>query len=60
MVTLDQLRADMEKILKIDKEIHSVEVRGDTIEECLSDAALQLDSKISNLEYEVLERDLQE
>ncbi|MBP5174343.1 MAG: FapA family protein [Treponema sp.] len=56
MVTLDQLRADMEKILKIDKEIHSVEVRGDTIEECLSDAALQLDSKISNLEYEVLEK----
>ena len=46
----------MEKILKIDKEIHSVEVRGDTIEECLSDAALQLDSKISNLEYEVLEK----
>lgn len=56
MVTLDQLRADMEKILKIDKEIHSVEVRGDTIEECLSDAALQLDSKVSNLEYEVLEK----
>lgn len=56
MVTLDQLRADMEKVLKIDREIHSVEVRGDTIEECLSDAALQLDSKISNLEYEVIEK----
>ncbi len=56
MVTLDQLRADLEKVLKIDREIHSVEVRGDTIEECLSDAALQLDSKISNLEYEVIEK----
>lgn len=56
MVTLDKLRLDMEKQLAFDKDIHTVEVRADTLDECLDDASVQLDSKKSNLEYEVIER----
>ncbi len=56
MVTLDKLRIDMEKQLAFDKDIHTVEVRADTLDECLDDAAVQLDSKKNNLEYEVIER----
>ena len=56
MVTLDKLRIDMEKQLAFDKDIHTVEVLADTLDECLDDAAVQLDSKKNNLEYEVIER----
>lgn len=56
MVTLDRLRLDMEKQLQIDKEITTVEVIGDTLDECLDDAAVQLVTKVRNLEYEVIER----
>ena len=56
MVTLDRLRIDLEKKLQIDREITTVEVIGDTLDECLADAAVQLESKIQNLEYEVMER----
>ena len=49
MVTLDKLRIDMEKQLAFDKDIHTVEVRADTLDECLDDAAVQLDSKKNNL-----------
>ncbi|MBR4385875.1 MAG: FapA family protein [Treponema sp.] len=59
MVTLDKLRLEMESQLEVDKEIHSVEVRADTIEECLADASVQLETKIANLEYEVLEKGFQ-
>lgn len=54
MVTLEKIRADLSELLDIDNEIKSVEVRGDTIEDCLDDAAVQLDSKVVHLEYEVL------
>ncbi len=56
MVNLEKLREDMETLLEIDREIHSVEVRAYTIEECLADAAVQLNAKVSQLEYEVLEK----
>ena len=56
MVTLDKLREDMRNKYAIDKEIRQVEVMADTIDECLADAAVQLDSKVSNLQYEVVER----
>lgn len=56
MVTLDQLRLDMEKRLAIDKEIHVVEVQADTLEDCLADAAVQLETNVQNLEYEVVEK----
>ena len=56
MVTLDRLRIDLEKQLQIDKEITAVEVIGDTLDECLADAAVQLETKVRNLEYEVIEK----
>lgn len=56
MVTLDRLRIDLEKQLQIDKEITAVEVIGDTLDECLADAAVQLETKVKNLEYEVIEK----
>lgn len=56
MVTLEKIREDMKKRLDIDKELHSVDVHADTIEEALADAAVQLDTKVSNLQYETVER----
>ena len=56
MVTLDKLREDMRNKYAVDKEIRYVEVMADTIDECLADAAVQLDSKVSNLQYEIVEK----
>ncbi len=56
MVTLDKLRLDMEKQLAFDKDIHTVIVCADTLDDCLGDASVQLETKVSNLEYEVIER----
>lgn len=56
MVTLDQIRDEIKSRLEIDKEIHSVSVRADSIEEALADAAVQLETKTQNLEYEVEEK----
>lgn len=55
MVTLEQIRTDMEKLLETDKDLHYVEVRADVLDEALADAAVQLDSRISLLQYEVVE-----
>ena len=56
MVTLDGIRPFMKKKLTEDKNIHAIEVRADTLEECLADASVQLETKTHNLEYEVLEK----
>ncbi len=56
MVDLDRIRKDMKALLEVDKELHSVDVHADSIDEALADAAVQLDTKISNLQYEVLEK----
>ncbi len=56
MVTLDKLRLDMEKFLSIDRDLHAVEVCGESVEECLQDASVQLATKLQNLEYEVMEK----
>src|SRR5574344_455140 len=56
MVTLDKIRADMEKRLQNDKEIHSVEVNANSLDEALADAAVQLDTHVSSLEYEVIQK----
>ncbi len=56
MVNLEKLRLDMEKQLAFDKTIHTVEVYADTLDECLDDASVQLETKKINLEYEVIER----
>lgn len=56
MVTLDVIRKDLEAQYEIDSNIQSVIVNADTVEEALADAAVQLDSKVSHLEYEVIEK----
>ncbi len=56
MVTLDKLREDMNTLLQVDKNLHFVEVNADTIDEALADAVVQLDTKLSNLHYEVVEK----
>ena len=56
MVTLDTIRTDMKKLLAVDKELHQVEVNADTIDEALADAAVQFDTKTTNLQYEVVEK----
>ncbi|MCI5523897.1 MAG: FapA family protein [Treponema sp.] len=59
MVNLDRIRMDMENRLKVDREIHTVDVMAETIDECLADAAVQLEAGVKNLEYEVLEKGFQ-
>ncbi|MBQ1711393.1 MAG: FapA family protein [Treponema sp.] len=56
MVDLDRIRKDMKALLEVDKELHSVDVHADSIDEALADAAVQLDTKVSNLQYEVIEK----
>ena len=48
MVTLDGIRPFMKKKLTEDKNIHAIEVRADTLEECLADASVQLETKITH------------
>jgi uncharacterized protein (DUF342 family) len=55
MVTLEKIRTDLGKTLEEDKKLHYVEVRADTLEEALDDAAMQLNCRVVHLEYEVLE-----
>ena len=56
MVGLDVIREEMRKRLSLDKELHSVEVNADTIDEALQDAAVQLDAKVNTLQYEIMEK----
>lgn len=56
MVTLDTIRKDMEAQLSLDNSVQSVVVNADTLDEALADAAVQLDSKVSHLEYEIIEK----
>ena len=56
MVTLEIIRKDMKKLLKEDESLNYVDVLADSLEDALSDAAVQLDTRVALLEYEVLER----
>ena len=56
MVTLETIRKDMVGLLSKDKDIHFIEVRADTLDEALADAAVQFDTRVVNLEYVVVER----
>lgn len=56
MVTLDKIRTDMQGYQQNDKDMVFVEVNADTLEEALSDASIQLDTKINNVEYEVISK----
>ena len=51
MVDLEHLREEMKIRLAVDKDLHYVEVNADSVDECLEDAAVQLDTKIVNLQY---------
>ncbi len=56
MVSLDRIREDMKKLLERDDKMHNVDVNADSVDEALADAAVQLDTKTANLEYEVVEK----
>lgn len=56
MITLEQIRGDMQQLLKVDRELKSIEIHADTLDEALADAAVQLETKVINLEYEVVEK----
>lgn len=56
MVTLEQIREDLEKKLKADQILRFVDVTADTLDDALSDAAIQLEITVGKLEYEVIEK----
>lgn len=56
MYSLDKIREEMSKRLENDKQLSSVEVNADSIDEALADASVQLDTKLNGLEYEVVEK----
>ena len=56
MVTLENLRKDMEDLYERDSTINAVEIRADSLDEALADASVQFNTKVSNLEYEILEK----
>ncbi|MCQ2589495.1 MAG: FapA family protein [Treponema sp.] len=56
MVTLDKIREEMRIRLQIDSQLHFVEVRADTVDEALADAAVQLNTVVKNLQYEIQEK----
>lgn len=56
MYSLDKIREEMSKRLESDKQLNSVEVNADNIDEALADASVQLDTKLNGLEYEVIEK----
>ena len=56
MVSLDKIREEMKKRLELDNQLFAVDVHADTVEEALADASVQLDTKLSCLQYEVIEK----
>lgn len=56
MVRLEKIRTDLEKLLERDQSLQCVEVRADTLDEALADAAVQLGARVPHLEYEVIEK----
>lgn len=56
MISLERIRGDMKELLALEENLHDVEVNADSIEEALADAAAQLDTRMGNLQYEVIEK----
>lgn len=56
MVTLENIRNDLSALYAVDKDIKVVEVHADTLDEALADAAVQLETRVALLDYEVVER----
>ena len=55
-ITLDDIRKDLKVALENDQNLRYVDVLADTLDDALADAAVQLDTVVSALEYEILER----
>jgi len=56
MVTLSQIQDFMTRQAEEDKKIKSVQVEGETAEDALEQASVELGVAVKHLEYEVLER----
>jgi len=56
MVTLEKIKTEMGELLETEQNLRCVEVRADTLDEALADAASQLETRPILLEYEVLEQ----
>lgn len=56
MVTLETIREKMAARLEEDKSRVFVEVTGDTLDQALGDAAIQLGKPVNELDYEILQR----
>lgn len=56
MVTLETIREEMKRLLELDSQLHFVEVIADTIDEALADAAVQLETHVKNLQYEIVNK----
>lgn len=56
MVTLDAIRKDMASLLEIEQQLKSVDVCADSLDDALADAAVQLNTSVKNLDYEVVEK----
>ncbi len=56
MVSLDMIRSEVEKRLGEDMNRKSVEVRADLLDDALADAAVQLQVRLRQVEYEVIEK----
>ncbi|MCL2295261.1 MAG: FapA family protein [Spirochaetes bacterium] len=53
-LTLDEFKTYMRKLAAKDSNVKSVQVSGSSIEECLEQAAIELNTAVSQLEYEVI------
>ncbi len=56
MITLDNIRKDMEAQLNVDSDLSNVEVNAESLDDALSDAAVQLNTNISSLQYEIIDK----
>ncbi|MBN2532494.1 MAG: FapA family protein [Spirochaetales bacterium] len=56
MISLSQLREYMNRQVEKDKEVKSIEVRGESLEDALKTASIELGVPINRLQYEIIER----
>jgi hypothetical protein len=55
MIKLESIRSVVRENLEIDRNTRTLDTFADTLEAALSDAAIEFDTRVANLEYEVLE-----
>jgi predicted RNA-binding protein Jag len=56
MISLTEMQEVISRQLEEDKKVRSIEVTGDTLEEAVSNAALELGIGVRRVEFETLER----